>query len=375
MSAPAREVAVIGGGPAGLAAAIAARARGLTVAVVEPRRGPIDKACGEGLMPEALAALATLGVELAGAGRAFAGVRWISDGTLADAEFPDGARGRGVARTELHAALLARAEAVGVERIEARAVALAADGIVTTRGEVAARFVVGADGLHSKVRGWAGLAGAEAPRRRFGVRRHLALEPEGERVEVVFGAGAEAYLTPLGARTTGVALLWEGAARGFDDLLARRFPPSLAARCAGARALGRDRGAGPFEQRVRRAAAGRVALVGDAAGYLDAVTGEGLAIAFREALALAPALAAGDLARYARASAALRRRPEAITRLVLALARRPALRRRAVAALAADPAFFGHLLGALGAGRRLGELGGGAALRFGARLLAPHPAR
>jgi hypothetical protein len=103
-----------------------------------------------------------------------------------------------------------------------------------------------------------------------------------------------------------------------------------------------------------------VALVGDAAGYVDAVTGEGLALAFAEALALGPALAAGDLAAYARASARLRRIPEAITRLVLALSRRPAPRRRAIAALAADPAFFGRLLGTLGAGRPLGTLGGGA---------------
>jgi flavin-dependent dehydrogenase len=195
-------------------------------------------------------------------------------------------------------------------------------------------------------------------------------------VEVVFGRGAEAYLTPLGARTTGVALLWEGAAKGFDALVAERFPAALGARLAGARTTAdspRDLGAGPFEQRVRRAARGRVALVGDAAGYLDAVTGEGMAIAFREALALAPALVAGELDGYARASKRLRRVPESLTELVLALTRRPALRHRAVRALAADPALFGRALGALGAGRPLRTVGIGAALRFGLRLLLPAP--
>src|SRR5690606_4447244 len=139
------------------------------------------------------------------------------------------------------------------------------------QGELAERWVIGADGLHSRLRRDAGLAGP-APRgaARFGVRRHYRGVEAGARVEVLFGRDAEAYLTPLGGGELGVALLWQGAARGFDDLLARRFPPELARRLAAGAASSRDRGAGPFRQRPRGVIRGSLALIGDAAGYVDA---------------------------------------------------------------------------------------------------------
>jgi flavin-dependent dehydrogenase len=365
------DVAIVGGGPAGLATAIATARLGLATVLFEPREPPLDKACGEGLMPSALAALARLGVDLDGVGRPFPGIRYVAGGGVAEADFPAGARGRGVRRTALAARLLAAAGDAGVELRRARVAALTPTGVAHDGGKLDARFVVGADGLRSRVRRWADLARPASGAARFGVVRHLRRAPWSERVEVVFGDGAEAYVTPLGGEEIGVALLWSGAARGFDELLATRLPAALGERLSGSETLGRDRGAGPFRQRARRAAAGRVALVGDAAGYVDALTGEGLAIAFEEALALAPALAAGDLAAYARASARLRRVPETVTRLALLLTRHPPLRRRAIAALAADPALFSRLLGVLGTGRTVREVGGAALVRFVARLARP----
>ena len=164
-----------------------------------------------------------------------------------------------------------------------------------------------------------------------------------------------------------------GGKGGFDELLAARFPAELARRLAGGEVLGRDHGAGPLLQPrgVAVAAAGRLALVGDAAGYVDALTGEGLSLGFEAALALGEALALDDLASYAKRLARLARLPETMTRLLLAATRRPGLRRRLVAALAADPVLFANCLGLLGGRRPLGGLLVGRALRLCGRLVLP----
>lgn len=375
------DVIVVGGGPVGLAAAIAARTHGLSVRLFDRQRPPIDKACGEGLMPAGVRALAALGVEVPARSEPFRGIRYLSDGLVAEADFPDGLTGVGIRRTELHAALAARAAAVGVAlEWGTRVEAVRAGEVHTEAGRWACRCVVAADGLRSAVRASLGLGRAEAvgapENARFGVSRHLRLAPWSERVEVTFGTDAEAYVTPLAADEIGVAILWSAGKGGFDELLEERFPAELARRLAGAPRLGRDHGAGPFRQPARGAvaAAAGIALVGDAAGYVDALTGEGLSLGFEAALALGEALSADDLAAYGRRLRRLARLPNAITRLLLVAARRPWLRRRLVAALAADAALFSNLLGLLGDRRPLGELRLGRALRLGARLALPVPA-
>lgn len=403
------DLLIVGGGPAGLAVAIGARQAGLAATVLDRARPPIDKPCGEGLMPDGLALLEALGVALPAAESApFVGIRYVDGEVVADGDFPApsgagaraGARpartaGLGVRRTVLHQALVRRAEAAGVElRWGERVTGLAPPatngdpesgsklrpealpGVTTGAGTLRGRFLIGADGLRSEVRRWAGLAGrapARAdPRARFGVRRHYRLAPWGERVEVHWSDRCEAYVTPVGPELVGVAMLWSGGKASFDELLGRF--PALLRRLRGAPAASRDQGCGPLAQRPQGVVRGRIALVGDAAGYLDAITGEGLSLAFHQAAALVGAVSAaggaGDLARYARAHRRLRRLPEGLIRVILAVERRPRLRRRAIRALAADPELFGRILGVHARALPVSAFGVSGTLRLAWRLAA-----
>jgi flavin-dependent dehydrogenase len=238
--------------------------------------------------------------------------------------------------------------------------------VETSAGAFHSRFVVGADGLHSRIRRWAGLERSPVHWKRFGVRRHFEVAPWCDVVEVYWGPGCEAYVTPVARNEVGVALLWSGEKAGFETLLGKF--PSLHERLAGAKPTSKDRGAGPLRQRVRRVQKGRIALVGDAAGYLDAITGEGLAVAFHESKALVQAIEKGDLAHYERAHARLNRLPNAMTGLLLRVERHPWLRHRAIRALAADPALFSRLLGIHARTLPVRDLGWSGALRL-ARLV------
>ena len=330
-----RDLVVAGGGPVGLAVALHAAAAGLDVVVREPRTGPVDKACGEGLMPGALARLAALGVDPAGID--LHGIRYLDPRHEAVARFRAGP-GRGVRRTTLHTALAERVAAAGVP-VEQRRVGSVEqhEDHVMVDGEPA-RHLVAADGLHSPLRRSLGLDDpGPAAGRRYGQRLHVATAPWSDLVEVHWGPRAEAYVTPVAPDLVGVAVL--SAEKGPLARVLGDFP-ALEERLGSADRTP-VRGAGPLRQRSTRRVAGRVLLVGDAAGYVDALTGEGIALGLAEAQAAVDAVVAGDPGSYERTWRRLRRRHELLTRGLLGATRRPLLRRALVPAASAVPAFFG----------------------------------
>jgi flavin-dependent dehydrogenase len=338
------QVVVVGGGPIGLACAIEARVDGMDVVLVEPRVGPIDKACGEGLMPGALAALHRIGVDPPG--RRLDGIAYIDAASRVEHRFAD-RPGRGVRRTVLHQALAERAAELGADRVHAKVTGLrqSRDGVelaLSTGDTLRAPWVIAADGLHSPVRRMLGLDGRAQPgtRRRFGLRKHFAIEPWTSLVEVHWAAGAEAYVTPVDERTVGVAVL---GARPLDVDAVVAGIPELAARLDGVDAITDPRGAGPLLQRARSRASGRVLLAGDASGYVDALTGEGMRVGFAQARSAIAAVRAGDTEQYERAWRATTRDFRMLTS-ALVVAARSRFRPRIVPTAARRPELFGSIV-------------------------------
>lgn len=346
------DVLVVGGGPAGLATAIACAQRGLSVTVAEPRDRPIDKACGEGLMPSAVRRLAALGVHPKG--HAVTGIRYLDNGGQVDALFRRGP-GLGVRRTTLHSALADRASELKIPVLPVRVTEfsqrdsadarLSGSGPGVTAAGIQASYLVAADGLHSAIRRACGLDPRQARRVRYGLRQHYQVAPWTSLVEVYWAKDSEAYVTPVAEDVVGVAVL--GGGQGNFESRMAAFP-ALRERLAGAEPASSVRGAGPLRQDVAHRTKGRVLLVGDASGYLDALTGEGIGAAFSEATALADCLAAGRAGDYERAWLRVTRMSRALTAGLLWSRHFPAIGPRIVPAARRLPWLFTAIVNQVG---------------------------
>lgn len=337
------DVFVIGGGPAGLAAAIAARQRGLDVVVADGARPPIDKPCGEGLMPDGRAALSQLGISIPEAeSHPFRGIVFVSGGLRAEATFPNGT-GVGVRRTVLHRLMVERAEAVGVSFLWRTPVTgLHKEGVLIGRELVRSHWVVGADGGHSLVRGWAGLNRFLCDRTRFAFRRHYRITPWTDSMELHWGPKCQIYVTPVAADEICVAAVSGDPHLRLDDALPAF--PEFAARLRHAEPSSAERGATSSTRKLRQVYRDRVALVGDASGAVDSITGEGLCLTFRQAQVLAECFVSGDLRRYQQEHRKLARRPAMMASLMLTLDWKTSLRQRVMRAFNSDPRLFTRML-------------------------------
>lgn len=367
------DVIVCGGGPAGLAAAIACRMRGLNVLVADCSSPPIEKACGEGLLPEAVIALGRLGFRIDSIPHApLRGISFLDGGPgPVEGRFHNGP-GYGVKRTELHRALCRRAEQIGVQLLwrtyvtEFKQTPHAVQ--VTTRsGMLRAPWCIGADGLQSQIRRWSGLDCGKPDSTRIGLRRHYSIAPWSDMTEVYWGHSGQVYVTPIAQNELGVALICRD--RGASLELALEEFPRLANRLRGASCTGAVRGAVTCNRHLRRVTRNRVALLGDASGSVDAVTGAGLSLAFQQAFAVADAICIDNLTQYECAHRAIRRSASLHSSLLLAIDRFPSLRRIAFASFRRRAGLFDTMLSLHSGATPFSYWGSNGALTLGIQAL------
>jgi flavin-dependent dehydrogenase len=353
------DVLVVGAGPAGLSCAIAATSQGLQVELIDARKPPIDKACGEGLMPDSLEALSALGFDynrdLHNPDNALLrGIRFIGDPapnnsgcyTTTEAMFP-GSPGRGIRRTVLHQLLLDRATSLGVRfhwETSVQGITSHAGGnlIHTNRQTLHARYLIGADGHQSRVASWAGLAESTTHSRRIGLRQHYAIAPWTNYVEVYWSNHGQAYVTPISSHEVCVAFISNGKFPNTTEALSHF--PALERHLTTAQLSETPRGSITLGRTLRRVTTGSISLIGDASGSVDAVTGEGMALCFRQATALASALKADNLAAYQHAHRRIQRLPNLMSRSLLLMDRYPHLRARALGTFERNPRLFERML-------------------------------
>ncbi len=354
------DVAVVGAGPAGAAAALFAAQSGRRVVVFDRATFPRDKACGEGLMPPGPRILAELGLHDAVLG---AGAPRIEGVVIAAAghhggrsDFPRGETGLGVRRLRFDAVLSSRLEqhpridyhqGVTVERAEPGQV----PRLVTSVGEVRARVVAVADGLRSGLRRRLGWTRGPRPPHRYGVIGHWrGAFPPDPWIRLTIHSGFETYRAPVGPDEHLVALLcshdrMSSFANGLteqyrDSVLETHRDLAEADLSPGVSAVG------PFRHRASTVARQGIFLVGDASGFIDPITGEGLASGLEQARAFNQALAhPHPEPEYRRLHRGITRNRWRLTALLVYLASDPGRVARAMRGLTRRPSVMPALLG------------------------------
>jgi len=343
MSKLGQNIYVVGGGPAGLAAAIALKRIGCSVTVVDCAVPPIDKACGEGLLPDSLVELRKLGIEVSNeTGFPFRGIRFADRHSSACADFPTGIA-KGVRRIVLHRLLIEHANGIGVSFIwDAKHVRLMDRGLCLDDRFLRADLVVGADGQNSKIRESAGLNVVTREKRRYAFRKHYRIAPWASYMEVHWASKAQIYVTPVATDEVCVAVVSRESNVRLQEALSDF--PELNSRLKTAETVSSERGALSVSRSLKSVCSKNVVLIGDASGSIDAITGEGICVSLKQAHALAAAVQSCNLALYQQLHLKLMRRPQTMASLMLTLDGNAQLQRRVLAAFARNPEVFRSLL-------------------------------
>lgn len=359
------DVTIVGAGPAGAASALFAARAGRRVVLIDRATFPRDKPCGEGLMPSGRAPLRALGLEtpLVDSGAPpLNGIQFgLVGGRPAAVAFPrlggQQAAGLGVRRLEFDQRLV---EAVvqeprirfhqGVGALDLRR---SAGGwtLFTSQGELRARHFVVADGLRSTLRHKLGWTVLPRPPHRYGIVGHWQTDgPVDPWVRITFADGVELYEGPVSGNQRMVALLgYQPSIRSFGGRLESRYrqlAQEIRPGLCDASQVGPIHAVGPFWYRAKTVAAHGVFLVGDAGGFTDPITAEGIATGLRQAERLAAALDTASPERaYRRAHRLLTTDPRRVARLLLRLSRTRALVERGLRNHEVAPQMLPKLLG------------------------------
>ncbi len=378
------DLVIVGAGVAGSASAIVLGQEGYRILLLDRAVFPRHKTCGEGIMPEGVRILDSLGVLpsiLDQGGAMVRGLRFRSPaGVWAQADFPpvEGKPAHSVVirRYELDHLLLQRARSLpnvtvreGFAVAEALYEGGAIQGIVghplgqsEQRETVRAPLTLAADGMHSRFHNRYGITRSVRRRKRWGIAGHLrGVDDMRPYIEVLFQGDHEIYLAPLADDLVLVAILLEKKAMSaFRGDLAGRYheflksAPGLGQRSRHSDLVPPVGARGPLGFTVAPVFLPGLLLVGDSAGFLDPITGEGMTLALKCVQAAAPivnrAFERGNfgsavLGEYATERERIIGDVSKLTQLMLNVSRSRLLTDRAISRLSRDEKLFQKLAG------------------------------